>query len=79
MIYFYMISTNDMFFLIFILITYTLTNVFKHPPCLLAVLSSRFSCGFCSRIGFGDNMERAEQRRSRHLGAHTVWDLVDDF
>ena len=33
-----------------------------------AVWHGRFSCGFCSRLGFGDNIERAEQRRSRHLG-----------
>ena len=32
------------------------------------LLTFRFSCGFCSRIGFGENIERAEQRRSRHLG-----------
>jgi len=45
---------------------------FLFTAVLSLVILIVFSCGFCSRIGFGENIERAEQRRSRHLGLRRV-------
>lgn len=45
---------------------------FLFTAVLSLVILIVFSCGFCSRLGFGDNIERAEQRRSRHLGLRRV-------